>query len=258
MIECIHGLDLALCDLCAPRKKVDPQDAPVAPRRRVASRKPASLRSSPTSPAVPTSTGPDFSTLRVHHWTHVSNLARILADGKLVAGSAPELDVSSTATRDRRADVTVPSGATVSEHVSFALSPHASTWDEVRTGADGEAWSDAARKTRATDYVVLVIPVTALPDELVVVDVDSSQAVARFGTGHEEGGSLVRRASLADPFLLEVEVLVPVSVDLEHVSLIGVPNDKMRDQVKTLLQAAGGVSPRIAIYPPWFRPTEID
>jgi hypothetical protein len=72
----------------------------------------------------------------------------------------------------------------------------------------------------------------------------------------DAASAMVRRFSLADPDLLEPEVLVPRAVSLESVMLIGVPHDKMRDRVKQLLVEAGGAAPRVAVYPPWFRPSE--
>ena len=166
----------------------------------------------------------------------------------------PALDVSSAATRDARAAVTTASGTAVAAHVPFALSPHSTKWDDVRTGATGPQWSDVARKARATDFVVLVMPTSALGDEAVVSDRDATLEGARFASGAAEATPLLRRVSIGDADLLEPELLVPGSVDLAAVTLIGVPNDKMRDQVKQLLADAGGVMPRVAVYPPWFRP----
>ena len=76
--------------------------------------------------------------------------------------ATPVLDVSSEATRALRASVTTASGQPVASHVPFSLSPHATAWDAVRTGADGYEWSEAARQARAIDFVMLVVPVAAL------------------------------------------------------------------------------------------------
>jgi hypothetical protein len=255
VIECIHGLDEELGDLCSPRQRPELPD-PVVPVRKAPAARKAPARV-PGAKRVGVEVLPDFdlANMRVHHWTHVSNVEGILAEGRIRAGATPELDVSSPETREKREAVTVPSGAAVSAHVPFALSPDASTWNEVRSGAAGEHWSDAARSTKATDFVVLVAPVASLDGNLVVADVDATAPLARFAAGIAEGGALVRRASLADPELLAVEILVPDSVDLSAVTLIGVPNDKMRDRVKALVNEAGGAKPRVAVYPPWFRPS---
>jgi hypothetical protein len=42
------------------------------------------------------------------------------------------------------------------------------------------------------------------------------------------------------------------------VTLVGVPNDKVRDSVKALVADAGGHAPRVAVYPPWFRPSPVE
>jgi hypothetical protein len=271
--ECIHGFERELCDICAPRKReplldADGQARTLVTKRRAPSRKPESLRSTPAlardSAAVAVAAqsaarvAPAFASQRVYHWTHVSNLPAIFAAGELVpsADAAPVLDVSSEATRDLRASVTTASGAAVAAHVPFSLSPHASAWDVLRSGAEGYEWSDAARTAKATDFVMLVVPVTALGDDFVVTERDAAVQGVRSAAGMDDASSMVRRFSLADPDLLEPEVLVPHAVPLDTVMLVGVPHDKMRDRVKQLLVEAGGAAPRVAVYPPWFRPAE--
>jgi len=268
VIECIHGLDQALCDICTPRKP-EQQELAVRPRATPASRSrepkaPTTLRSprvsapatAPRRDSAPALPDVDLASLRVHHWTHLSNVAGILADGALRAGAAPELDVASPLTRERRAAATVPSGATVAEHVPFALSPDASSWDAVRHGAEGVEWSAAARGTRPTDYVVLVATVASLGDDFVFADGDAAAPLTRFAAGMEEAGPLARRASIADPDLLSAEILVPESFDLAQVTLIGVPHDRARGEVRALLRDYAGKAPRVAVYPPWFKPSD--
>ncbi|NII51878.1 DarT ssDNA thymidine ADP-ribosyltransferase family protein [Frigoribacterium endophyticum] len=272
--ECIHGFERELCDICAPRKREPLLDADgevrtLTTKRRAASRKPESLRSTPAlardsaavavaaqSAAAPV---PVFAQQRVYHWTHVTNLPSIIAAGALRPGAAaePELDVSSEATRALRASVTSASGAVLAEHVPFSLSPHASAWDVLRSGADGYEWSDAARAAKATDFVMLVVPVSSLDDGFVVTEGDAAVQGVRQAVGLDDAASMVRRFSLADPDLLEPEVLVPGGVPLEAVTLIGVPNDKMRDRVKRLFADSSDHAPRVAVYPPWFRPAEV-
>ena len=273
MDECIHGFERELCDICAPRKRepqvdADGQVKTLPTKRRAASRKPESLRSTPAlardsaASAVAAQSAmtpvPEFAQQRVYHWTHVSNLPAILESGELTAGAAPVLDVSSEATRALRASVTAASGAPVADHVPFSLSPHASAWDTLRTGAEGYEWSDAARTAKATDFVMLVVPVAALGEEFVITEGDAAVQGVRAAAGLDDASRMVRRFSLADPDLLEPEVLVPTRVAFDAVTLVGVPNDKVRDAVKTLIADAGGHAPRVAVYPPWFRPSPVE
>ena len=143
-------------------------------------------------------------------------------------------------------------------HVPFSLSPHASAWEVLRSGAEGYEWSDAARSAKATDFVMLVVPVTALEDDFVVTERDAAVQGVRSAAGVDAASSMVRRFSLADPDLLEPEVLVPSRVAFDAVTLVGVPNDKVRDAVKNLVADAGGHAPRISVYPPWFRPSPVE
>ncbi|GAA0963528.1 DarT ssDNA thymidine ADP-ribosyltransferase family protein [Frigoribacterium faeni] len=273
MDECIHGFERELCDICAPRKRepqvdADGQVKTLPTKRRAASRKPESLRSTPAlardsaASAVAAQSAmtpvPEFAQQRVYHWTHVSNLPAILESGELTAGAAPVLDVSSEATRALRASVTAASGAPVADHVPFSLSPHASAWDTLRTGAEGYEWSDAARTAKATDFVMLVVPVSALGEEFVITEGDAAVQGVRAAAGLDDASRMVRRFSLADPDLLEPEVLVPTRVAFDAVTLVGVPNDKVRDAVKSLIADAGGHAPRVAVYPPWFRPSPVE
>jgi len=272
--ECIHGFERELCDICAPRKREGVADGmpstaarSVTTRRRPSNRKPESLRSTPAlardSAAVAVAAQaaatpvPEFSTQRAYHWTHVSNLPGILEAGALQAGATPVLDVSSEATRALRASVTTASGQPVAAHVPFSLSPHATAWDAVRTGAEGYEWSDAAREARAIDFVMLVVPVASLGDDFVVTEGDAAVEGVRAAAGLDDASSMVRRFSLKDPDLLGPEVLVPGSVPFSSVTLVGVPNDKVRDAVKETLAELGAEAPRVAVYPPWFRPAPV-
>ena len=272
--ECIHGFERELCDICAPRKREGAADGmpsaaarSVTTRRRPSNRKPESLRSTPAlardsaavavaaqSAAAPV---PEFSTQRAYHWTHVSNLPGILESGAIVAGATPALDISSEATRALRASVTALSGQPVAAHVPFSLSPHATAWDAVRTGAEGYEWSDAAREARPIDFVMLVVPVAALSDDFVVTEGDAAVDGVRAAAGMDDASSMVRRFSLKDPDLLGPEILVPGSVPFASVTLVGVPNDRVRDAVKQTLADLGEAAPRVSVYPPWFRPAPV-
>ena len=263
--ECIHGLDVQACDVCRPRLRPEPEAgaAPVvrrtaaspAVRRNPARRAPSLRGPAPTSATGTTASVPVLSALRGHHYTHVRNLDAILADGALRAGASPELDVSSEATRARRAGAVV-AGRPVSEAVPFALSPLSTPWEQLRSGAVDGRWSADARASRATDFVVFVVPVPALGGDITVTDRDAGDPSARVAEGLEDAAALVRRSSLTDPELLDAELLVPERVDLSAVTLVGVANDSVRDQIKQALVDAGGPRPRVAVYPPWFRPQE--
>jgi len=197
-----------------------------------------------------------FASLRAHHATHVDNLAGIVAEGAILAADAatPAVDVSSTQTRTARAEATAPDGGPVSGHVTFSLSPDAARWDELRRGADGPRWSDAARRTRATEYVVLVVPVTAFGASVIVADQDADAEDVRFAVGPEAATNLIRRTDFTDPEMHGLELLAGPRVPLSSVAVIGVPNDRVRQQVKALLAAHRVAGPRVAVFPPWFVP----
>jgi len=261
--ECIHGFPTELCDICSPRQRETPA-APTAPAPR-RTRTTTSLRSStaPTgtsslrSPAAPELPAPRvFASLRAHHVTHVDNLAAIVADGAITAAdtAVPAVDVSSAATRAARAEATAPDGGPVSGHVAFTLSPDATRWDELRRGAEGERWSDAARRTRATEYVVLVVPVSAFGASVIVADQDAESPDVRFAVGPEAATNLIRRTDFTDPEMHGLELLAGPRVPFTSVAVIGVPNDRVRQQVRSLLAEQGGHAPRVAVFPPWFVP----
>jgi hypothetical protein len=196
---------------------------------------------------------------RIFHVTHEQNLAAILADGALRAGAtlgqgSPAVDVSSAATREVRAEIEVRDGASVADHVPFYLSPDAHRWNELRSGASGVHWSDAARATKPIDYVILVSTAGQLGPDVVVTDRDAADLSTRFGLGLDGGAPLIRRLRSEDPELLDPEVLAPTSVPFDAITLITVPNDPMRDRVKRLLAAAGGPVPKVSVFPRWFQP----
>ena len=45
---------------------------------------------------------------------------------------------------------------------------------------------------------------------------------------------------------------MPHPVGFDSIALIGVANDRVRDQVRDMLSRAGGYAPKVAVYPPWF------
>ncbi len=136
----------------------------------------------------------------------------------------------------------------------FTLSPDATRWDELRTGAEGERWSDAARRTKATEYIMLVVPVSAFGASVIVADQDAEAEDVRFAVGPEAATNLIRRTDFTDPEMLGLELLAGPSVPFSAVAVIGVPNDRVRQTVKAVLQDHGGHAPRVAVFPPWFVP----
>ncbi|PYY34887.1 MULTISPECIES: DarT ssDNA thymidine ADP-ribosyltransferase family protein [unclassified Curtobacterium] len=257
--ECIHGFPIELCDICSPRQR-DPEDiikTPTPRRTRVTT----SLRSTPSTPGgkVPEQVLPatrDFGALRAHHVTHIDNLAGIVADGAILASdqATPAVDVSSAATREARGAATAPDGSSVAGHVPFTLSPDARRWDELRSGAEEDRWSDAARRTRATEFVVLVVPTTAFGASVILADTDADDPDVRFAVGPDAATNLLRRTDITDPSMHGVELLAGPQVPMSSVALVGVPNDKVRQQVKAVFAEHGGPAPRVAVFPPWFVP----
>ncbi|KTR07775.1 hypothetical protein NS184_06825 [Curtobacterium luteum] len=194
--------------------------------------------------------------MRAHHATHIDNLPDIVSAGAVLAATeaAPTIDVSSDTTREARAEASAPDGSPVAGHVTFSLSPDATRWDELRRGAEGERWSDAARRSRATDYVVLVVPVSAFGASVIVADQDAEAEDVRFAVGPEAATNLIRRTDFTDPEMHDLELLAGPSVSFSAVAVIGVPNDRARQHVKAILAEHGGHAPRVAVFPPWFVP----
>jgi hypothetical protein len=267
--ECIHGFPTELCDICAPRQREESAipAAPTPRRTRITTnlrvdppasgpgtslRSPTSLRSS--SAELPEARV--FASLRAHHVTHIDNLDGIVGSGAILAAdqAEPAVDVSSPETRAARAEAEAPDGSTIASHVPFTLSPDAVRWDELRTGAEGGRWSDAARRTRAVDYVVLVVPVSAFGASVVVADQDADADDVRFAVGPDAATNLIRRTDFSDPEMLGLELLAGPSVPFSSVAVIGVPNDKARQTVRAVLADHGGHAPRVAVFPPWFVP----
>ena len=248
MAECIHGFDDGLCDVCFPRRPepvrpVRAASGPRAPRAGVS-------RAAPSAP--PTLRLPGR---RVFHVTHLRTLESIALDGALRADAAPDVDVSSATTRELRSSATVPDGRSVASLVAFALAQDSTRFAELREGAAGGHWSDAARAAKPAEFVILAVPVDALGADLVLSDGDAAASTTRFAEGLEAGTSALRRLHAADPDFRDAELLVPGPVPLDAVAIVTVANERVRDAVRATFAAAGRPAPRVAVFPPVFQPS---
>ncbi|MBN9607191.1 MAG: hypothetical protein J0G30_11335 [Actinomycetales bacterium] len=266
MAECIHGFDIELCDICTPREPVGGSGASrgssgpgsrggrSAPARREPTSRPR--RTAPTTRpgSIATSSTPAlvFSSRRVFHITHERNLEQMLLDGAIVPGATPDLDVSSATTRELRASADAPDGAPVAAHAAYYLSADASRWVELRSGAAGSHWSDAARRASASEFVVLSLPATALGAEVILADGDAAGVATRFAQGPDAATAALRRIHASDPDFLEVEALTLEPVPLGAVVLLAVANEPARERVRAAYAALDRTPPKIGVHPPWF------
>lgn len=238
MPDCIHGLEIPLCDSCFPKAVPD---------------KPKVVRASSRAPRVSTvSTSRksiNTAAQRVYHVTHINNLEGILATGALEADASPSVDLSTALTRELRSTARVSAdGAMVSEYVPFYLSPSATLWEQLREGADDESrWSPAARSAVSADFVFLVSTVESLGEGSVIADGDAAHSLTRFATGDSLTRMLERLHDTDD--VQEAEALARAPFPFESVQLIGVSNDRVRDRVRKM------TSVKVVVHPPWFAPT---
>jgi len=189
----------------------------------------------------------------VFHITHVQTLESIALDGALLAGSSPDVDVTSATARELRATATVPDGRSVAEFVPFFIAQESTRWQELRDGALGAHWSDAARAAKPTDFVILAVAVDTLGSDVVFADGDAAGSVTRFAEGLEPGTLALRRLHAVDPDFRDAELLAGEPVALDAVAIITVANEKVRDSVRGIFANAGITAPRIAVYPPAFQ-----
>jgi hypothetical protein len=272
--ECIHGLEFDRCDLCSP--KVVPKSDTVAPSAaRSRSPRASSARANPGSSAArpPQHRKPIvISEQRIHHLTHIDNLAGILADGlhadsSTTWGSRPEVDISSADTREaRRVAVVAGSvqGATVADYVPFFLSPNAALWEGIRARTPDPRISATARRLPAAEFVLLVSTIEQVSmsqqtsdgvsdGSIVVADGDAADPRTRFAVTSDDSERMLRRLLGMDDSgaLQRAEFLVHGSVPFELITLVGVANDKARSAVRAILGSSGH-GPRLAVHPPWF------
>ncbi|MCU1443308.1 MAG: hypothetical protein JWQ59_1458 [Cryobacterium sp.] len=287
--ECIHGLDNGLCASCFPKAVSEvavasPRvaRAPVSRAREASS--PTTLRTArvattttPVRPATVKSSGAPVGEQRIYHVTHINNFAGILNSGCLLAdasdgGSArPAVDISSAENREARrtALVSGPGSRSVASYVPFFLSPDAALWNSIRSHDADPRLSPEANGSAAFDFIVLVSTVAkagdgpadtdAEPTEptFAVADGDAAAEHTRFAPTRETGERMLRtlRADQESEAIREAEFLVGGDFPFDQVTLIGVANDKVRAAVKSIL-AASAYRPKVAVYPPWFQPSE--
>lgn len=277
--ECIHGFDIGLCAACYP--KAVPEVAPVV-KQRVSRARPEPL----LAPRRTASSGSRASSAkravdnvgeqRIYHVTHINNLPAILAGGALLADMSaawdtrPTIDISSAEARESRrtALVSMQGNLSVAGYVPFFLSPNASVWDSVRAHATDSRLVLDGHGSAAYDFVILVSTVKKVidgqaadaeshPAAIAVTDGDAGNRATRFGSTAETSERMLRklRADPDEDALLEAEFLVKEAFPFDRLSILGVANDKVREVVKDIL-AASDYSPKVAVYPPWFQPTE--
>lgn len=243
--ECIHGLDTARCDLCSPR--TPPPAAPVRSRRAPAQRKAAPI--SRTKPVAV-----DSGARRIFHVTHRRNLAGILAAGSLLseaAGAAPLVDISAEDNRELRREASTGRGP-VAAFVPFFLAPNAIQWEGVCGGEPDHRLAERPRFPPASEFVMLVSTVLAGGKDALVADGDAADPATRFSSLAELRGRMPRALGDEEDVLRSAEFLVPGELPFSAVTLLGVANDKVRAEVRTLL-AEHGFAQKVSVYPPWFQ-----
>jgi len=286
--ECIHGLDGELCALCFPKAAPEVVSVPTV-RKRSSNAKPPSLTgprkvtpsvsaAAPRKSAAAKRSVDNVGEQRIYHVTHISNLAAILETGALLADAShaletrPVVDISSDDVREARRTMELPGddGLTVADYVPFFLSPHAAVWDAIRARSGDPRLVLDAHGSDAYDFVIFVSTVQKVidvhaafidefPAVVALADGDAAEAATRVvATSDGVERMLVRlRADPDSDALLHAELLVQESFPLAMITLLGVANDRVRDTVRGIL-ATSSYRPKVAVYPPWFQPTEED
>lgn len=247
MVECIHGLDEALCDLCTPKPvpKVEPS-APKVVRSRATAAK----------PRIAGAAGPTVQSVdqRIYHVTHLNNLEAIVRGGFLLAdteGAEPAFDISSESNREERRQATVD-GAPVAGFVPFFVSPDSVLWRDIRSSIPDPRLAVAVRETVPSEFVVLVTTIgKAGRDNSVVAVGDAADAGTRFATTPEQATSELSRMRGDDEVIDRAELLVRARLPFDAVTLVGVANDRARNVVREVL-GGSEFTTKVSIYPPWF------
>lgn len=290
MGECIHGLENGLCDTCFPKAPPEVIATPITGQR--GGRAPSRARTAGrTATSVVTTASAsrtagakaaaakrhlDIGEQRIYHLTHINNLAGILNSGAVLADvseageSRPAVDIASAANREARRSMLVAgeSEPSVAGYVPFFLSPNAGVWESIRSHAADPRLSPEAYGHDVYDYVILVSTVkTAFAHTSGIGDVDGASVMVangdatatftRFAISHEASERMLRimRADEESEAMLAAEFLVRGAFPIEHLSLIGVANDKVRQLVRGIVSSSQTRHrPKVAVYPPWFQP----
>lgn len=256
MVECIHGFEDGMCDICFPRVTAEPVSVATTttkvPRPRKSTRPAGGRTPSARASGAPAKV-PPFASRRLYHVTPLSNLESILLDGAIkpiATGIEPDVDVAAPLVRQLRAHRDVGDGRHVDEFVPFAVSPEAERWLELQEGAEQPHWSPAARQLGAADYAVLVAVGRDLGTDLVVADGDAGAAPTQFTIG--DTAPAIARAARFDPEFSAVEVLVAQEVPITALTLIAVANEPARAKVRRMFSDVEGTAPKVVVHPPWF------
>jgi len=137
--------------------------------------------------------------------------------------------------------------------VPFFLVPNASLWERIRDSEADPRLVETAHDQPAADFVILVSTVGAAGELAVLANGDAAEPLTRFSTLAEAAGRPPRQLHEEDA-AREAEFLVPLEFPMSAITLIGVANDKVRTDVRTLLTGRD-VTAKVSVYPPWFQPT---
>ncbi|MET0977138.1 MAG: DarT ssDNA thymidine ADP-ribosyltransferase family protein [Leifsonia sp.] len=213
---------------------------------------------------------------RIYHVTHIGNLAAIvergsvLSEASAVAGAVDDAVpvFSQQALSDRSATRVPGRDSGVADHVSFTLTPNSSVWESIRAGIDDPRLDPAAAGAAPAEFVILVSTVrlaiaaraaddAAAGSGVVVTDGYAAGALTRFATTGDDVQRMLSALGDDDEpsALVDAELLVPGDFPFESVTLIGVANDRVRDEVRRIHHAAAH-APKVAVYPPWFQASE--
>jgi hypothetical protein len=191
---------------------------------------------------------------RIYHVTHIRNLESIVQSGSLLApaqGASPVVDISSAENRDERSAAAID-GESVASFVPFFVSPDSALWRDIRSSVPDPRLAPAVRETAPAEYVVLVTTIgKAGRDDSVVAVGDAADAGTRFATTPEQATRELGRMRGDDELLARAELLVRERLPFDAVTLIGVANDRARNEVRDIL-AATEFTTKVSIYPPWF------
>lgn len=187
----------------------------------------------------------------------MDNLAGIIEHDALIASgrATPVVDASSADNRERRAGRSLGL-ASVADYVPFFLSPNAAVWSIIRSQQPDPRLSPDLRHHTAAEFVILVSTVkVAATMDVAVADGDPSKPPTNFGITPDDNDRVLRKLRADDEAILAGEVLVHERFPFDQLALIGVANDRARDLVKDILQAAAH-EPKVSVYPPWFAKAE--